>query len=358
MNIKKLFKREAPINGGNTFEMEKILNAKDDNIQQYINKELDSGIMVNQYTYWELLQFQADYFASTVKVTFEDNEIDPKIYLLFRCNFLYGNVGLYKKGEDLIPIVESSHEIDAAGNLKKVTGYSAFEVATTTGTLTDNESKYKTKYIIRKSELKNYARLYVPSYGFGAIVRWFKFIQQQEALLKKIYTYSFLLTKKITYNVNDVAAANTEIKRFFNDNYPFLINMDTTSPHANKFETEGAGKGSSGSEDIFYYYEKWLKIYYEMLGRRFNVDRKGERNITSEVDASQENFSILENEMKINKINFIEVVSKLIGKTYKILDGENQEDNGEDRDNSEGNRSSKSSEGSGEESKGEVKSDL
>lgn len=333
--IKKIFKKEPPINGGNTFEMEKILNAKEDSITQYINKGLDNVVMTHQYTYWELLQFQADYFASTVRVTFEDNEIDPKIYLLFRCNFLYGNVGLLKDGDDLIPLVEASHVIDGSGNLKKVVAYSAFEVATTTGTLAENKSKFKTKWIIKDDKLKNYARLYVPSYGFGAIVRWYKFINQQEALLKKLYAYSFLLTKKITYNVNDTAAANIEIKRFFNDDYPFLINLDTMNPQANKFDSESVGNGGTGSEEIFYYYEKWLKIYYEMLGRRLNVDKKGERNITSEVDASQENFTVLENEMKINKINFIKVVSKLINKDYKMLDEESGESNGEDKQNNQ-----------------------
>lgn len=322
MNIKALFKREPPINGGNTFEMEKILNTKEDTIKDYIRGNLDQNVLINQYNYWELLQFQADYFASTVRVTFEDNIIDPKVYLLFRCNFLYGNVGMYKQGEDLIPLVEASFNIDDKGNLIKVTAYSAYEVATTTGTLTENAHKFKTKWILKKDDLKNYARLVVPSFGFGAIVRWYKFIMQQESLLKKIYSYSFLLNKKITYNVNDTDAATIELKRFFNDNYPFLINLDTVSPNANKFEVEGVGSGGNSSEDIFFYYEKWLKIYYEMLGRRFNIDRKGERNITSEVEASQDNFTILENEMKINKINFLKDFSKLINKNYKLLEEE------------------------------------
>lgn len=353
MKIKTLFKREPPINGGNTFEMEKILTAKEDSINQYLNQNLESGFIVNQYNYWELLQFQADYFASTLRITFKDNKIDPKIYLLFRCNFLYGNVGLLKKGEDLIPIVESSHHIDASGNLIKITGYSAYEVATTTGTLTENEKKFKTKYVIRKQDMENYARLHVPSYGFGAIVRWYKFVLMQEALLKKLYTYSFLLTKKITYNVNDIGAANIEIKRFFSDDYPFLVNLYPSIPNGNKFSADSVGNGAA-SEEIFYYYERWLKIYYEMLGRRLNVDRKGERNITSEVDASQENFTILENEMKINKINFIKDVEKLIGKSCEILNEETSNNNGENREVAEGNRSKNTPEGNGEEVKDEV----
>lgn len=321
MGLRKIFKREPPANGGNTFELQKILDAKETNIKDYIRNDLAPNIVKNQYTFWELLQFQADYFASTLQFTFKDNDLDPKLYVLMRCNFLYGNVGLYKKGEDLIPIVESSFEMDGAGNIKKIVGYSAYEVVMQTGTLAENTHKFKTKYTITKKDMENYARLHVGSWGFGAVVRWTKFILQQESLLKKIYIHSYLLNKKITYNVNDISAANVEVKRFFNDDYPFLINIDTISPNANKFEVEGVGAtgNSNDSESIFYYYEKFLKIYYEMLGRRMNTDRKGERNITSEVEASQEQFLILENEMKINKINFLEDVKKLVGKDYELL---------------------------------------
>lgn len=339
MGFKKIFKREPPANGGNTFELEKLLNAKEDNINEYIRADLGPNIIKNQYTFWELLQFQADYFASTLQFTFKDNWLDPKLYLLMRCHFLYGNVGLLKRGDDFIPIVESTFEMDSAGNLKKVIGYSAFEVSIQTGTLTENQHKFKTRYVITKKDIEeNYARLHVGSWGFGAIVRWTKFILQQESLLKKIYMYSYLLTKKITYNVNDVGAANIEVKRFFSDDYPFLINMDTMSPSSNKFEVEGAGKnGVVDSESIFYYYEKFLKIYYEMLGRRMNTDRKGERNITSEVEASQEQFLILENEMKINKTNFLEEVKRIVGKDYIILNVENQEVGSEDKQDSGSN---------------------
>lgn len=333
MGLRKIFKREPPINDGNTFELQKILEAKETHINDYIRSDLSPNIMKNQYTFWELLQFQADYFASSTRFTFEDNVLDPKLYILMRCNFLYGNVGLLKKGEDYIPIVESYFEMDSCGNLKKVVGYSAYEVVLTQGSLKDNINKFKTRYTITKKDMENYARLHVGSWGFGAVVRWTKFILQQESILKKIYIHSYLLNKKITYNVNDISAANVEVKRFFSDDYPFLVNIDTISPNANKFEVEGVGNGygSNESESIFYYYEKFIKIYYEMLGRRMNTDRKGERNITSEVEASQEQFLILENELKINKINFLNEVKRIVGKDYKLLEKEDNNIGEEDK---------------------------
>lgn len=57
-----------------------------------------------------------------------------------------------------------------------------------------------------------------------------------------------------------------------------------------------------------------------MLGRRLNVDRKGERNITKEVESSQDNFAILENEIKIFKTNFLKDVAKRIGKDVILIE--------------------------------------
>lgn len=73
-------------------------------------------------------------------------------------------------------------------------------------------------------------------------------------MLKIINTYSYLLIKKVMYNVNDEGAAIDEIKRFFDTNSPFLINKDTNSPDANKFEI--AGGDSGGTNDIFTYYDR------------------------------------------------------------------------------------------------------
>lgn len=335
-NIKKIFKKEIPLDRGNSFEVEKILTTKENNIKSYIKRDIDAPIIYKQYNYWELLNFQADYFTNLLQVTFEDNALDNKIYLLFRCNFLFGNCGLYKKGDQLIPVVESTSDIYVDGSIKKIVAYSAYEVISKQGALKDNT--YNKKIVITKNDLKNYARLVVPSYQFGAIIRWNKFIEQQESLLKKIYGYSYILTRKISYNVNDIDASTTELKRFFNDDYPFFVNMDPLGANGNTFTTKGI-EGSGQSDDIFYYYDKWINIYYQLLGRRFNADKKGERNVTSEIESTQDNFDILENEQKINKINFLNDCVQLVKKDWKYVKQNDQESSDQDQQPREKNQS-------------------
>lgn len=338
-NIKKMFKKELPLDRGNSWETKKILETKEQNIKSYIKKDIDFEITKKQYTYWELLNFQADYFTNLLQITFKDNALDNKIYLLFRCNFLFGNCGLLKKGDQLIPVVESTSDIYVDGSIKKIVAYSAYEVISKQGALKDNV--YNKKIIITKNDLKNYARLVVPSFQFGAIIRWHRFIEMQESLLKKIYNYSYVLTRKINYNVNDIDASTAELKRFFNDDYPFIVNIDTINPQTNKFTTTGLeNKGSS--DDIFYYYDKWQAIFYQLLGRRFNADKKGERNITSEVESTQDNFEVLENEQKINKINFLNDCVQLVQKNWEYVKQPNQENIDQDKQFREKNQSNDS----------------
>lgn len=331
--LKKLFKREPPLNGGNTIQVNTELVNRYETTLQYISANLDDGFTKNMYNWWELMNFQADYNTSLVRFTFEDSLLDNMFYLIFRCNFLYGNVGIIVEGDKYIPIVEGKSVVDECGNLKYIEGYSVYEMLNSAGLLqSDNINDYKIDklkksaskcYRLKGDDLNNYIRLYTPSYFYGAYVRWFKFIKMWDKMLKKINTYSILLTKKIMYDVNDVAAANIEIKRFYNDDYPFLINLDTATPNGNKFSVDTPE--NSGVEQLFFFYNEWLKIYYEMLGRRLNVDKKTERNITTEVEASQETFTILENECIINRTNFLQQFSKKTGKSVKFLDKQEED---------------------------------
>lgn len=316
--FKKIFKKEVPINGGNAFELQKILDNKEQQIRSFVNLEnIQSPLTAQSYNEWELLNMQADYFTSIFPVTFEDSYIDRIVYTIFRVNFLYGNCGIYLKDDKLIPIIEEQSDIALDGKLNKVVGYSAFEVLALKGTLNDNKDRLKSKITITKSSMENYIRLTADTYGFGAIIKWWKFVQLQCSILKKINHYSYLLNRKVVYECNSISAARSEILAFFNDNSPFIVRTDTLSPNSNKFRVDGFE--NIKSDDVFSYYYNWLKSYYELLGRRINVDFKKERNITSEVEASQNQFEVLENEQRINKTNFLNDLAKAIQKDWKNI---------------------------------------
>lgn len=330
--FKKIFKKENPYNGGNSFQMEKILETRWENTLAWVNRE--NNINREMYNEWELLNFQADYNASIVRFTFSDSLLDNMIYLLFRLNFLYGNVGILFKDGKPIPIVENKTTIDEFGEMTKIEGFNGYELLQSNGLLSEVKSRLQKKYTITKNDMDNYIRLYAPSYNYGAYVRWMKFIRMWGELLKTINTYSYLLIKKIIFNVNDEGAAIEEIKRFFSSNSPFLINKDPDSATENRFEVAGMDNGGSG--ELFTYYDRWMEIFYSMLGRRINVDRKKERNITNEVEMSESNFDILENEIRVNRTNFLNEFSKKVKKPVRII----QEDKDSDSE-SEGGDSNK-----------------
>lgn len=332
--FKKLFKKENPINDGNFFELEQKINAKEVSIKSYMSSNLDNvGIGLWNYNYWELLNFHADYFTNLFKITFNDYDIDRTIYTIFRCNFLYGNVGLYKKDDKIIPVIEETATLDIDGKPLEVNGYGAYEVLAQAGDLKDVKKNLKTRINIKGEELQNYCRLNPDTYGFGAIVKWNKFVRSQEIMLKKINNYSHFFTRKIVYNVQDLTAANQELKNFFQNDYPFVVNANPINPTENQFVVNGFE--NVNSNDVFDYYNQWIKINYELLGRRINVDFKKERNISNEVDASQSIFDTLENEQKINKTNFLNNVKKLISMDWEEVnqpEEQNQNPNGQDRE--------------------------
>lgn len=84
--------------------------------------------------------------------------------------------------------------------------------------------------------------------------------------------------------------------------------------------------------------------YYELFGRKHNVDFKKERNTTSEVDASQEQFDVIINETK----KYLEIALKecetKFGKKgrFKIdveFDNRNKEENNDAGDTGAGKSS-------------------
>lgn len=166
--FKKLFKKEVPYNGGNSFQLQKILEARDKQILSYVS---DNKINREMYSEWELLNFQADYSASLVRFTFQDEMLDNMVYLLFRLQFLYGNVGIYFLDGKPIPIVENKAKIDQFGKITRVEGFNGYELLQSNGLISEVESKLQHRYKLSGEKLNNYIRMYAPSFCFGAYVR-------------------------------------------------------------------------------------------------------------------------------------------------------------------------------------------
>lgn len=318
----------VPINGGNSFEIQQALKAQD-----LINKNTIPRLNIGKYSksvedkcynlYW-LLQFQANYFVSIFPVKTKDARLNQLIYQCFRVHFLYGNCGIYKLNDDYIGLYEKKVHYDKLGMIEKI------EFALINELLAGNSidiEHVKVCFTLTKEQLQNYARLRTTSIGFGAIVTWLPFIKQQESILKKVFNYSFIFHRKISYKAADLSTSATELDNFFNEDIPFYIELDADIGTGNRFSSEGISSGSSGgTKELIDYYNFFIECYYHLLGRRFNVDEKRERNISSEVEASQENFDILHAEDRIVKEEFLNRLKEISGVEWEELRKEQKDE--------------------------------
>lgn len=311
------FTSEPPITGGNSYEIKKQLE-----VQDLINKATIPKLNLQRYTrnlegtsynfYW-LLQFQANYFVSIFPVKTPDHKLNKLIYECFRVHFLYGNCGIYKKGDLLIGVYEKRVFTNKLGEITKIE-FALLNDLVQNQNLADTTT-IETCFTLNAEELeKNYARLRTTSIGFGAIVTWLPFIKQQESLLKKIYMYSFIFHRKIAYKANDLSTSRDELDAFFNEDIPFYVELDADIGTGNKFSTQDIGGSTNGGvNELKEYYNFFIESYYHLLGRRLNVDTKKERNVSSEVEASQETFDVLHWEDKLVKTEFLDRVKEITG---------------------------------------------
>lgn len=318
-----------PITGGNSFETQKILQAQDMINQSTIPrlvKNYQNSLVDKSYNLYWLLQFHANYFTSLFPVKTKDARINELIYNCFRVHFLYGGCGVYKKGDTLIGLYENKVHVNKIGEITKIEFKSLTDMLACKGI--DEHKKLDICLTLSGDELKNYARLRTQSIGFGAIVTWLPFIKQQESILKKIYMYSFIFHRKIAYKAQDETTSRQELDAFFNDDVPFYLELDADVGTGNKFTSEGIKNGTSGgTSELIEYYNFFVETYYHLLGRRFNTDEKKERNISSEVKASQSNFDILQNEDRICKEDFLNALTKLTGVEWEEIKQEVENDN-------------------------------
>lgn len=316
--IKAIFKKKPPANstttpmtGGSIFndsiKLETTETITLDSMRAAFDAVSNKSSLVN-YQYWWVLNFHANYFANLFKLeNVEDINLYHAIILTFRMYFYYGNAGIIvNQDQSFIPVyeVESKTKKDGSVDYIKV-GYAHDIVSQGVNAYDKMPANI---YTIKGEELKNYARLIG---GENAFIKWLPFVRLQTEMLTLINNHRFFMNKKLLINVNDPDALKQETDLFFDINNPFIINIDTDNINSNKFESQGFS-GHVNANDLLDYYSFVIKVYYELLGRRLNIDFKNERNTAKEVDASQSNFDILTNNEFAYKTMFINDLNKLL----------------------------------------------
>lgn len=334
------FTNEPPLSGGDAFIVKKTLEVQDTinkNTIPYFSSEIkklfNTSSKDKTYELWWILNFHADYFVSIYPIKCEEAYLTRMINALFRIHFLYGNCGIYRNPNgEFIPIYETRVDCDKSGRPKKILGNLIWDILA--GQDLDAKN-FKPNIVISKDEIENnYVRLCTKSSGFGAIITWLPFVKQQVSLLKKIYAYSYMFFRKTLYNVGDNSTSLKEIELFFNDDIPFFINLDAFDGVSKRFTSEGIDSGSgSGVDELINYYNFVIDVYYSLLGRRSNVDTKVERNVVSEVEASQDNFDILQMEDRVLKEAFMDELKSKFGIKWEKVENSAIIEGGKEVDN-------------------------
>lgn len=299
-----IFRKDPPITGGTFYNSKQFFNAKEsltkmqfntlNNLQKDLKEKLKSDNFT--YNYYFLLQQQADYFSNIVPFRFNTKELTEAIYKVIRCGVIYGKsaVWITSLGK-IIPLYINDIDYDPFdGRPIKINACLIDKIFSQKVIKPTNVN-----FVWFEENKDDFSNLYIfnsTSNGFGGLITWQPFLRQLENLLRMLYTHSYSYLKTVLYDVKDPSAISKELDLFFSNENPFLLNIGGDDVlFTNKFkEFNFTNTDKSG---FFEYLEKFLNTYYSLIGRRYNVDFKKERNVSAEVESSQDNFDILQNEL-------------------------------------------------------------
>lgn len=318
------------ISNGNSYEIHKELEAQTERdlrttdagvktvelqgavesaLQDISNRKIKSKL----FSEYVLLNYQASYFCGTCKFETENSFIKRLLMLVIRGAFMYGTAGIYKDSlGNVRPVYITSMDYDITGTLNGAMIYSLDLMITNMNkTQTQIQDKDLTLQQLNKEECKNLAVFQWGVMGFSAWITIWPFIKLQYGLLQMIITQTYVYLKKLGYRAENKDAILKELELFFDEANPFIVTSNMTRDISNRIVAEGMDVDFKGS-DLIEYYEKTIYSFYHLIGRRINNDVKKERNVSNEVDASQENYDIIQSDWLTYFDIFITDLNKLI----------------------------------------------
>lgn len=304
----KFFKKEAPINGGNTLDTKQTLNAQRDidyanleKVNANISRSMKSVLTDKTKEYinskliqpYYLLQMHANYFCNTIDFECKTPYLKDAVLKVIRASFLFGRAGMFydEKTNRIFPVAFISGKVDIYGNFNKIM------LAPIDSYLSSQTQKPSIeRWIeIEGTECTNYVEFKWGTLGISAWITIWPFIQYQYMILQMMVGLSFSYSKKYVYNVVNPLAIKDEMDLYFDPTNFFLVNAGFSGDLSNKFKVIDSN-GKTDTTDFLDYYNGVMNTIYSIIGRRVNIDAKKERNVMSEVMSTQENYDILKRE--------------------------------------------------------------
>lgn len=336
-----------PLTGGNNYTIQKEFKARMNNMLNQVNLSNDNldSIVYDEYF---LMLFQKNYFVNLFDIKTDDIEFRRCWNLAVETAFWYGDFAIINKGvsgveegEYLVPVYVASKTHTPLGGIEKDFKYQY--ASNIIPLMSDSkmwgekpDSKVIANLMVNKDDFV-YGKW--NTQGYGAWVWMYKFIRLQKELMYLAHGSAYLQKEILFYKVNNTDTVKDEIAMLYNPKMNIVPTMgiswdDENSALENRWLSDKLSHDSTMTiNDV---YDWTINKYYELFGRKYNIDSKRERNVTNEVEASQEQFAILINETKkYMEIALKECEEKFGKKGELLLDyerslGENQEGNNED----------------------------
>lgn len=339
-----VFKEPQPITNANKYEVYQDLKTQKEidlnSIRDYMDTTRASiqdintltksikdvaDVLINEKNIqpYFLLQMQANYFCGTCRFETKDTYLKRMIINIIRGAFLMGCSGLYvnKELNILQPVYITSMEWGIDGKLKSCR---TLPLNVVLSKMNDTRTMVRDSDLIGFSELneqqcENLAIFSWGTMGYSAWINIWPFINLQHLMLTICIINSFVFNKKWIYKINNYTSISDEIKLFFDPTNPFIVNLGNTEEINNRFSNEDVATHQTGTDAIDYY-NKLMNIYYHLFGRKVNNDFKKERNITTEVESTQENYDVVQSDWLNQFAMFIDDVKRLTGIDINIVE--------------------------------------
>lgn len=320
---------KQPLTGGNNFQVQKEFQARINNMLSSIdiaNDNLDNVV----YDEYFLMLFQKNYFCNLFDIKTDDIDFHRAWIIFVELCFWYGEAAFINQGiegiEDttnIVPVYIKDKKYDAIGNINKNFEYyigSAILPLMGDSKMWKAKPQFDGKALVNKNDFV-YGKWNTQAYG--AWVWMYKFIKFQKDLMYLTHGSAYLQKEMMFYKINNTDTIEDEVKVLYNPKINIVPTIGINWDNKDKTALENRWMSDKLSSDptvvINEVYDWHMDKYYELFGRKHNVDFKKERNVSSEVEASQEQFDVLINETKKYMEMVLKECKEKFGKSGELI---------------------------------------
>lgn len=230
---------------------------------------------------WYLLSLQTNYYANTINFNCSNPYYFLEIKKVIRAAFIYGCAGLYYDNfyEKWYPVLINFDGINY--RLYKIRDFNS------------QVDFDKITYDYLNIDITNLVIFHWGVDNQSALIYHYPFVRLQNQVLKQIAISSLALSKKLLYISSAPNPSLKEVKNWLNP-FKFILNVFKSKANEGKFEWV-QNEGHTNIINEIDYYNKLIAVWYDLYGRRVNTDIKKERNVSDEIEATQEHFNVLQN---------------------------------------------------------------